>query len=622
MKELLEKIKFTIDKIDSNEDEATYKIEIKVPFELGWVERMKFIIEEKDNRRIFQLNYKENKDDFAIFENTITLPTKALYHYYFSFDINDNTIYFKKNNKEDTSSISLDDMWKMSVNFEVPDWAKGKIMYHIFVDRFNRGSDEALEEMPNRTIHSSWDEDVEVTPNKDGIWNADFYGGDLKGIEEKLDYIKSLGVSIIYLSPIVWSQSNHRYDTSDYEKVDPYVGTNKDLKDLCDKAHSMGIKIVLDGVFNHTGNDSKYFNEFNHFDELGAYQSKDSKYYPFYRKYIDNNKVFFDYWWGMKNLPVCDGNSKEWQQYIYGEGGIIDLWFDLGIDGLRLDVADELTDEFIEGIRRAVKRNKEDGFIIGEVWKNPMRMGRGYIESGKGMDSVMNYFLVDALIRFFKYKDVNKLKEVLRELKTDYPLDTILSSMIFTSTHDISRAINIFGTKEFQYTGEWAWNLNNNDRDWQKEFKMSQEELDRGKEIYKSYLYTLTFLPGILSIFYGDEVGLQGMGNLSNRRTFPWNNIDHDLLKYFIGIGKIRGKEKFLETADFNVVDINDKYFMFERINEDEKALITVNRSSNPVGIYIPSEYRDSIELDSLNDSSKEALNRHGGIVLKKTRYK
>ena len=622
MKELLEKIKFNIDKINSNEDSATYKIEIKVPFELGWVERMKFIIEENDNRRIFHLNYKENKDDYAIFENTITLPTKALYHYYFTFDINDNTIYYKKNNIEDTLSISLDDMWKMSVNFEVPDWAKGKIMYHIFVDRFNRGSTNPLEEMPNRTIHSNWDEEMEVSPNKDGIWNADFYGGDLKGILEKLDYIKSLGVSIIYLSPIVWSQSNHRYDTSDYEKVDPYLGTNKDLKDLCDKAHSMGMKIILDGVFNHTGNDSKYFNEFNHFDELGAYQSKDSKYYPFYRKYIDNNKVFFDYWWGMKNLPVCDGYSKEWQEYIYGEGGIIDLWFDLGIDGLRLDVADELTDEFIEGIRRAVKRNKEDGFILGEVWKNPMRMGRGYIESGKGMDSVMNYFLVDALIRYFKYKDINKLNEVLRELKNDYPEDTILSNMNFTSTHDITRAINIFGTKEFQYTGEWAWNLNNNDRDWQKEFKMSQDELERGKEIYKSYLYTLTFLPGILSIFYGDEVGVEGMGNLSNRKTFPWNNIDYDLLNYFISIGKIRGKEKFLETADFNVVDINDKYFMFERVNENEKALITVNRTSNSIGIDIPLEYRDSIELYPLNDSSKEALNKHGGIVLKKTRYK
>jgi 4-alpha-glucanotransferase len=557
MKELLEQIKFNIDKIDSNEDNATYKIEIKVPFELGWIEIMKFIIEEKDNRSIFQLNYKNNEDNFAIFENTITLPTKALYHYYFSFDVNNNTIYYKKNNKEDTSSISLDDMWKMSVNFEVPDWAKGKIMYHIFVDRFNRGNKDPLEELPNRTIHSSWDEDMIVGPNKDGLWNADFYGGDLKGVKDKLDYIKSLGVSIIYLSPIVWSQSNHRYDTSDYELVDPYVGTNKDLKDLCDKAHSMGLKIILDGVFNHTGNDSKYFNEYNHFDELGAYQSQDSKYFPFYRKYIENNKVFFDYWWGMKNLPVCDGNSKEWQQYIYGEGGIIDLWFDLGIDGLRLDVADELSDEFIEGIRKAVKRNKKDGFIIGEVWKNPMRMGRGYIESGKGMDSVMNYFLIDALIRYFKYKDVNKLNEVLKELKIDYPLDTILSSMIFTSTHDITRAINIFGTKEFQYTGEWAWNLINNDRKWQNEYKMTKEELERGKEIYKSYIYTLTFLPGILSIFYGDEVGLEGMGNLSNRKTFPWNNIDYDLLNYFISIGKIRNKEKFLETADFNIIDIN-----------------------------------------------------------------
>ena len=620
MKDLLKQIEFKIDKINNNDEETTYKITIKLPLGIGWIERMKFIVEEGDRRKSIQLNHFKNDNKYCYFENEITLPTKALYHYYFSFDANDKSIYYKRNNIEDTSSISLEDMWKMSVNFEVPDWAKGKIMYHIFVDRFNRRNKEPLEEMPNRTIHNSWDEDIVIGPNDDGIWNADFYGGDLKGIEEKLEYIKSLGVSIIYLSPVVWSQSNHRYDASDYEKVDPYAGTNRDLKDLCDKAHSMGIKVVLDGVFNHTGNDSKYFNEYNNFPELGAYQSSDSKYYSFYRKYIDNNKTFFDYWWGMTNLPVCDGNSKEWQQYIYGEGGIIDLWFDLGIDGLRLDVADELTDEFIEGIRKAVKRNKSDGLIIGEVWKNPMRMGRSYIESGSGMDTVMNYYLVDALIRYFKYRDTYKLNEVLKQLKTEYPDGTLQTLMNFTSTHDISRALNIFGTKEFQYTGEWAWNLNNDDRDWQKEYKMSQEEINRGKEIYKAYLYTLTFLPGILSIFYGDEVGIEGMGNLSNRKTFPWNNIDKDLLNYFKYIGTIRNKEKFLEEADMEIIDINDNYFMFERNNELEKALITVNRSSKDIDISIPSMYEDAAVLYSLNNSNKKELKKHGGIVLKKTR--
>ena len=372
------------------------------------------------------------------------------------------------------------------------------------------------------------------------------------------------------------------------------------------------------GRFNHTGNDSKYFNQYNNFETVGAYQSENSKYYDFYRKYIYNNKPQFDYWWGMTNLPVCDGNSKIWQDYIYGEGGVIDLWFQLGIDGLRLDVADELTDEFIEGIRKAVKRNKEDGFILGEVWKNPMRMNRSYIESGKGMDSVMNYLLIDALIRYFKYSDTYKLREIINQIEREYPKETIDTLMNFTSTHDITRAINIFGANEFQYSGEWAWNLQNDDRNWQNNYKLNSDQYNYSKEVYKSYIATLAFLPGILSIFYGDEVGVEGMGNLSNRKPFPWTKKDTELLEFFRTIGKIRKKESFLETADLKIYDINNNYFQFERTNNAEKALITVNRTDYNTNFYIPDEYNDSRQIYSLNNSNKYNLNRHGVLVLKK----
>ena len=618
MKEL-EKINFDIKETETKENGTNYKISIKIPMSLGWIEGVNFIVETSTSRDAYQMQHVKNDEDYAFFETNVFLPTKALYHYYFSFQANNQFIYYKKNNDNHSiSHISKDDMWKMSVNFKVPDWAQGKIMYHIFIDRFHKGRKEPLEKMNNRTIHTSWKEDIQIGPDKNGIWNADFYGGDIKGIIEKLDYIKSLGASILYLSPVVWSQSNHRYDTADYENVDPYAGNNNDLKLLCDEAHKRGMKVILDAVFNHTGNDSKYFNQYGTFDEVGAYQSKDSKYYQFYRKYVNNNQTYFDYWWGMPNLPVCDGNSKEWQQYIYGEGGIIDLWFMLGIDGLRLDVADELSDSFIEGIRRAVKRNKEDGFILGEVWKNPMRMNRGYIESGKGMDSVMNYPLVDALIRYYKYKDVNKLREVLRQLKVEYPEEVLKALMNFTSTHDITRAINIFGTKEFQYNGEWAWNLNKEDRNWQKAYRMSKEEYLRGKEIYKSYLYALTFLPGNLSIFYGDEAGLQGMGNLANRRPFPWDNKDQELVKFIKRMGKIRKREPFLEKADFDIVDVNDRYFQFERNSKKENALITVSRTPEKINICVPSYYTDADALYLLGDSNKWELDSHGGIVLKK----
>ena len=176
------------------------------------------------------------------------------------------------------------------------------------------------------------------------------------------------------------SQSNHRYDIADYEKVDPYLGSNEDLKDLCVKAHKNGIKIILDGVFNHTGNDSKYFNEYGNYNSVGAYQSKNSEYYDWYRK---NENGDFEYWWGFNNLPECDCYNQGWQNFIYGKNGIIDKWFKSGIDGLRLDVADELTDNFIENIRIAVKRNKKDGFIIGEVWENAISKEKDGIQRNK-----------------------------------------------------------------------------------------------------------------------------------------------------------------------------------------------------------------------------------------------
>lgn len=620
MKGSIKDVDFNIRKIKEGKTSNIYRVVIKVPMSMGWIDDMKFVVNGDNYWREFKLHHLTNMDDIIYFSEDVELGTKANYNYYFSFRANGGLYNFKKNNYTGDQNVMDGEKWKMSVNFDVPDWAKGKIMYHVFVDRFNRAGNEKLKPMPRRTIHKRWNEEQIIGPNEEGIWNADFYGGNLKGVEEKLEYIKSLGTSIIYLSPVVYSQSNHRYDTADYEQVDPYAGTNEDLRSLCNKAHKMGMKVILDSVFNHTGNDSRYFNEYNSFNEVGAFQSRDSKYYPFYRKYFSNNQTYFDYWWGFGNLPTCDGNSREWQEYIFGEGGVIDKWFALGIDGLRLDVADELSDYFIEGIRKAVKRNKEDGFILGEVWENPMRMNRGYLSSGKGMDSVMDYPLVDALIRYYKYCDVDKLRRVLYEIKNEYPDATIQSLMNFTSTHDISRGINLFATYDFKQYEHWAWEPSSDNREWQKNFVLSKEDYERGKAIYKSYIYSLAFLPGNLSIFYGDEMGLEGMGNLSNRKPFPKEVKDKELLEYFRSIGRMRNHEQFLEKADLEIYDINSDLLMFRRINGNQDALITVNRTGEVKKTPIPSEYQRSSALYSLNNSTVKDINPYGGLVLKKTR--
>ena len=593
--------------LKKSEEGNLYEIKVQIPMHIGWIEDVKLILEFDNNQREINMTYFDKDDTNAYFKTETFIETKAIYHYYFTFKANGQYMSLKNNEK-----------FKLSVNFDVPDWAKGKVMYHIFLDRFNRGSQTKLKPMPKRHIHTSWNEEMQIGPDNEGIWNNDFYGGDLKGIENKLDYLKELGVDIIYISPVVKSQSNHRYDTADYEMVDPYAGTNEDLKNLCDKAHELDIKVILDAVFNHTGNDSKYFNEFGTYSNLGAYQSKDSIYSNFYRKHEENGQIKYEYWWGMKNLPECDGYSKEWIDYITGENGIIDKWFDLGIDGLRLDVADELNDEFIKKIRIAVKRNKQDGFILGEVWKNPMRMNRGYISSGKAMDSVMDYLLIDALLRYFKYSDKDKLNQILNEILIEYPDDTIKTLMNFTSTHDITRAINLMATDEFQKHGEWAWNLNNDNYDWCKNYHLSKEDYNNGKKRLAPYIFTLTFFPGILSIFYGDEIGMQGMGNLSNRKPYPKENHDKEVFAIFKTAGNIRKIETFLRDADIKIKEINDNYFSFERYDKNNKMLITVSRIGYDQDINTPEEYQTPSKVYTLNNSKINHLTPYGAIAIKK----
>ena len=617
--------KFKIKETETFRNGCKYKITLKLPMSEGWFEDVYFCVQKGNQVIPFRLKHKENKNDYVYFETEqdIFLETRAIYKYYFSYKVDGFRRFVKENNIIGSDNILHDEMYKMSVNFKVPEWAKGKMMYHIFVDRFNRGSKEELKDMPRRHIHKSWDEPVVVQGDKDGIWNNDFYGGDLKGIIEKLDYIQSLGIDILYLSPIVYSQSTHRYDASDYEEVDPYAGTMDDLEELCKEAHKRGMKVVLDAVFNHTGSDSKYFNKFKNpewNDGKGAFNDEKSPYVDFYRRHFDHNtgRMEFDYWWGFDNLPVCNGQGKEWQDYIYGENGVIDKWFSRGIDGLRLDVADELTDEFIEGIRTAVHRNKEDGFVLGEVWENPMYMGRSYIESGKGMDSVMNYNFIGALIRYFRYGEVEQLVNKLKEIRNSYPTDTINTLMNFTSTHDMTRGINLWDASIFNYHGKWPWNLNNEDHKVAQQYNMSEEKYEEAKRIYQAYVFFLTFYPGILSVFAGDEIGVSGVGNLDNRKTMPWGKEDQELLDFFRQIGEIRKKEEFLHDAEFKVRDINVNYASFERIRDEERMLVVVNRTGNEQQFVIPKEYEGTECVYTLKKSKVDLLSPYGAVAMKK----
>ena len=597
------------------EENCDYDISLTIPESYGWLEDVYFIIRENDENILYPLTFSKEENNKVTFTGSITLDTKALYHYFLSFKGNNQTYNITKDHIR--TDFDLSDAFKLSVNFDVPNWAKGKVMYHIFVDRFAKGREEELSEMPRRWIHKSWDEDVQLGPDKDGIWNNDFFGGDLQGITNKLDYLKDLGVDILYLSPIVYSQSTHRYDASDYEQIDPYAGSKEDLKRLCEEAHKKEMKIILDAVFNHTGNDSKYFNEYNSFDTIGAYQSADSPYLPFYDYEIKDGKPAFHYWWGQKNLPECNSNGEAWRAYVTGKDGIIDQWYNLGIDGLRLDVADELSDEFIEEIRKSTKRNKKDSLIIGEVWENPMRKNRGFLSSGKGMDTVMSYNFMSALIQYFRNGNPEELDSKIKEMMYEYPDGTLFSAMNSTSTHDITRGINLWDKNIFQENGEWPWNLKNTNPDFIRSYQLN-DKYEQAKAIYMAYVYTLEFFPGILSIFYGDELGVEGIGNLDNRKPFPWGKGDQELLQFFQKMGQIRKEEPFMQQANYRTREITPRHFSYERLSEDEKLLFLVNRTNEYEEISIPEEYQSASKVYTLKKSTPRVLSPYGGIAIKK----
>lgn len=616
-------MRHSITKISTHDYGGTYKVSLRIPFEKGWIEHVKFYIWRFGEQRVFDMKWTRNENNYAFFEATVDLENCPLYHYYFSYYANGKSQYYKDEKKKVTGDTTIlrEECYKKSVNFDAPDWAKGAVAYQIFPDRFNKGKETVMAPMARRRIHENWYELPILEPDVGGIYNNDFFGGNFRGIMEKIPYIADLGVDIVYFNPIVRSQSTHRYDTADYFQPDPYLGTVEELKQMIDEFHKFGIKVIFDGVFNHTGNDSIYFNQYGTYDSVGAYQSLESPYRDFY-EFDEKGKVHG--WWGFETLPTISKNNPKFMDMVCGNGGVIDVWCSWGIDGIRLDVMDELPDHHIMGINRAMQRNKPNNFIIyGEVWENAMRKGRSYIND-KEAHSVMNYFLMDPLLRYYMYGDTHKLDRALREILTEYPIETIQTLMNSTSTHDTSRFIEFFSCNVFKYNGKDYWDIDwhgmsEKERiEWQKNHKLTHEQYEHGKTVMKSYVTALAFMPGMFTIFYGDEVGVQGIGNLLNRATYPWGHEDLELLEFYKKLIKSRKSEEFLRKADMRVIKIDQNQFVFERYDDNEQAIVIASRVDHETQIAIPEEYKDAKIVFSNGENSKNTLAPYGAIVLKK----
>ncbi|MBR2868905.1 MAG: glycoside hydrolase family 13 protein [Clostridia bacterium] len=553
----------------------------------------------------------ENEEWWSV---TFNVEKQGLYWYRFSLrNAYSGNQITKFNNS--TGRISPDgssfQLTVYSKNFETPDWIKGSVIYQIFPDRF-RFSGETKKDIPEeRILRSDWGGKPTWNPDSEGkISQYDYFCGDLKGIEQKLSYLASLGVGCIYLNPIFEAHSNHRYDTADYEKIDPLLGSEKDFKVLCSEAEKLGIRIVLDGVFSHTGADSRYFNKEKRYGTLGAYNSTDSPYYEWYKfkKFPDE----YDCWWGVDILPeICEENDG-YINYIAGENGILRKWLRLGASGWRLDVADELPDKFLDELRTAVKAEKSDAYILGEVWEdasNKISYGdrRRYLQ-GAQLDSVMNYPFANLLIDFAVTGNADGFNSKIEEICENYPKPALDCLMNHIGTHDTCRILNRLATK----CGYYSDHLN------RYQGGLTEDEKADGKALLRLISVMQFTLPGVPCIYYGDEAGVDGGEDPFNRGCYPWGEEDADLIEHFRMLGKLRKEHPVFKDGDFIPVSSTLGCVAYERAGRGEKIMTVANRNSHPIDYWLPEEGYEALTGGTVSGRELHIDKETAAIIIKR----
>lgn len=555
-----------------------------------------------------EMRFEKSENGFSVYTADYVFDTAGIYYYRFEMRNRDGVWYYGRGeNGESVCGENLPE-WQLTVyksSYKTPDFAKGNIIYHVFVDRFNRA--DGVKTKRKYRLHKSFSESPEVVSADGKYYADDFFGGNFNGIREKLDYLEELGVGIIYLSPIFKAFSNHRYDTGDYLKVDELLGTEDDFKRLLDAAHEKGMKIILDGVFNHSGADSLYFNKFGTYDSLGAYQSKSSPYYDWYyfKKFPDE----YACWWGCDNVPDLNKSNKDYRALVFGKNGVVEKWQKLGADGWRLDVVDELPIDFVNLLIKKIKSVNKDALVIGEVWEDAStKVSYGELRPyllGDQLDGTMNYPFMNAIIAYVRDGDEKFFKDTVQSILENYPKETVYCLMNSLGTHDTVRIINALS--DVRAHG------------WSKTHKLGYKLPDSEYEKAKKKLYLASVLqftlPGIPSIFYGDEAGLQGFDDPINRRPYPWGSEDKEILAHYKKLGRIRRENRAVFSGGFNMRDENG-LVAYERASGDDEILIAVNAGADDTTLFINKEYTSLYN----NKEYKDVVDVPGGsfVILKK----
>ncbi len=574
-------------------------LELYIPRYVGASDPILWLWKDNCTASAYSLVWKRLEDSRDYYTVELSLAEVGLYFYRITYGSTKGQGSFP--NHRDGG-----DIFQLTVyasDFDTPKWLRGGIMYQIFPDRFCRAGKHPVRE--DAHFDPDWDGGIPQYGEYPGapVANNVFFGGDLEGVASKLDYIASLGVNCLYLNPIFEAASNHRYDTGDFEHVDPLLGGDPALDLLLDEAKKRGVHVILDGVFNHTGADSRYFNKFGRYDSLGACQSEASPYADWYTftSYPDD----YECWWGVKVLPSVKEASPSYRDYICGENGIVRRYLKRGIAGWRLDVADELPDDFVRSLRAALKAENQDAVLLGEVWEDASNkiaydIRREYFLGGE-LDSVMNYPLKDAVISFILQRDSDNLSRVSRRLYEHYPKCVSDVLMNFLGTHDTERILTVLG-------GTPAGDRTNAELSTA---RMTEEERTLGIARLKLAYLLLATMPGIPCIYYGDEVGMEGYRDPFNRLPYPWGREDEALVDWFRRIGAIRREEKTFAEGDYRVITAKDGFFAFKR----DKLTIAVNAGDTPVTCPIKGTKRELIAKRRI--SGEVAIEPLSGVILK-----
>ena len=578
----------------------TVTLHLHIPTAVSaWKVEIVLCYEDGSPARYHEMYRIEQRGAYDIYKGDFSLFTPGLHFYY--FQIHAPHGMFRLFKQGDDTNMEEGGLWQISCispDFTTPDWAKGAIIYQIFPDRFHRsGKCNLTGKLHPYTIHRHWDEDVDWAPDENGIvHNNDFFGGNFRGITEKMDYIASLGTGIIYLNPIGKAFSNHRYDTGDYKIPDPMLGTEADFKDMCDAAHARGMKVILDGVYSHTGSNSLYFDREGTFGGNGAYCRQDSPYYHWYTFYQWPNH--YHSWWNFDTLPTVNKMHPDFIRYVItDEDSVVAHWMKLGADGFRLDVADELPDEFIRMIHDRIREINPEALLMGEVWedasnKTAYNHRRRYFTNAE-LDSIMNYPFRTAILNFMRGRDDGRgFKETVMSIVENYPSQVVACNMNLLGTHDTPRILTAL-VDDFDGSREEKAH---------RHLSRNQMEVARDRLMMASFLqYTL---PGCPSLYYADETCMEGYKDPFNRRTYPWGWEDTEILGHFRCLGKLRTQNIALRLGDIRFTVASDRHLAYTRSAQGQTLSIYVNRSGDawdiPTGRVIFGKNIDTISPDRL----------------------